>query len=565
MIPRSFIEDLVVKCDLVRFIGNRVKLKAKGSKYFGVCPFHKEDTPSFVVNQKEQFYYCFGCHVHGNILDFIMHFERLNFKDAVVYLANYLNLPLPAADVNSQRREGHKKKLLRLCQEVALYYQQCLGRVAAHEYLMKRGISQEIIKFFGIGYALPYGNYLKKFPECYNRYWGELGVLNSKGDFPRFHDRIMFPIRNEHGQIVGFGGRTLKGSEMKYLNSPETMLFHKREELYGLYEVKQKGNFDEIIVVEGYFDVISLHQFGITNVVATLGTAVSQIQVRKIINYAKKIIFCFDGDIAGVKAAKRAMELLLPMMQEGIKGIFVFLPVDEDPDSFIRKVGAIKFKSYLSENGKNLVDFLIETMKEGCDLNLLEGKVEYSNRAKLVLKNLSNTLFKSFLLERIAKEVNVSPEKFSDCLTLDNKGNFDDKRNFLSITEEQKKILKLCIYYPQLLSKLTLEQNDYLNQINNEIFKDSLALIRQNKFNSIGSFLEYWRDYNLDFNEVLVGTLLNEEQALVELIELIMWSIENQKKEMIGKLIRKLSNSKDNEERIMLQKMIYDLKFKTGK
>ncbi len=562
MIPRSFIEDLIVKCDLVKIIGSRVKLKAKGGKYFGACPFHKEKTPSFVVNTKEQFYYCFGCHAHGNVLDFIMHFEHLDFKNAVVYLANYLNLPLPLHDAYRLKQEQQRKGWLKICQELAhYYYRQVEGNLVAQRYLVQRGINQQSRQNFLIGYA-PNNFYLKKWSLQHQQALETLGLLNLKGNYPRFRGRLMFPIRNELGQVIGFGGRIFQGKEVKYLNSPETPLFHKRDEVYGLYEAKKNSVLDELIVVEGYLDVVSLFQFQIPNVVATLGTAVTQSQLRKILRYTKKIVFCFDGDLAGNEAAKRAMQLLLPLMQEEIEGSFVFLPVHEDPDSWVRKLGTERFKDYLNKHKKSLIEFLITTLKENANIASLEGKIKYVNKAQSLLKELPNGWFKNLLLEQIAAEINVSPDQIADVAAFQQKQELLDERKPLPITEVQKKILQLLVYYPQILLKLTSTQQNYLDQLENEVFKRSLRILRQNVSLTVGEFLEYWRKYNFDLKEVITKPLLNEEQALAEVETLIEWLMKTQKTETIDNLIQQLSHSTDRSERLMLQQMIYELKIK---
>ena len=352
---RDFINLVLNKVDIVDLIQARVSLTKKSNhNYFACCPFHSEKTASFSVSQNKQFYHCFGCGTHGNAIDFLMHYDHLHFKEALELLARQAGLELPKI-LKQDKSETIDTSLYTLMEISAAFYQQQLRTSPrAIHYLKKRGISGKTAKQFGIGYAQDSWDALLlshgKTAEAKQKLL-ELGLVIRKEDdrfYDRFRDRILFPIHDKRGRIVGFGGRIIDQGEPKYLNSPETQLFQKGQMLYGLFQaLEENRKLEQLIVVEGYMDVIGLFQHGVNYAVATLGTATTVAHLQMIFRYTNKIIFCFDGDEAGRRAASRAMELLLPLMLEQRIVFFLFLPEGEDPDSIIQREGKEKFEGRL--------------------------------------------------------------------------------------------------------------------------------------------------------------------------------------------------------------------------
>ncbi len=350
LIPQSFIDDLLNRSDIVEVVGSRIQLKKAGKNYTARCPFHNEKTPSFSVSPDKQFYYCFGCGAGGNALGFIMDHDHLDFPQAVEELARRAGLEVPREDSG----RGHKPRqpvdspLYPLLAAAADFYRQALkshpARKAAVDYLKGRGLSGVIARDFGLGFAPPgWDNLLKHLggDALQQKALIDAGLLIENAEsgkrYDRFRDRVMFPIRDSRGRVIAFGGRVLGDDKPKYLNSPETPVFHKGQELYGLYEARQANrDLDEIIVVEGYMDVIALAQQGLRNAVATLGTATSEEHLKRLFRLVPSVLFCFDGDSAGRKAAWRALEATLPNLQDGRRARFLFLPEGEDPDSLVR-------------------------------------------------------------------------------------------------------------------------------------------------------------------------------------------------------------------------------------
>ena len=357
-IPREFIDDLLTRADVVDVINARVPLKKKGREYGACCPFHNEKTPSFTVSPSKQFYHCFGCGVHGSVITFLMEYEHLDFVEAIESLADSMGIIVPreqGGKAPSPEQRQRSKDLFTLLEEASDYYQlQLKSSSQAVDYLKNRQLSGEVCKRFNIGYSLNgWDHTLKHFANNQAHHYSEQQLVDSglviqKDDgkiYDRYRDRIMFPIRNRKGQVIGFGGRVLGDELPKYINSPETTIFHKGRELYGFYEArKNTQKLDRIIVVEGYMDVIALAQFDISYAVATLGTATTQDHVKQLFRAVPEVIFCFDGDRAGREAAWRALENAMPVMQDGKEIRFLFLPDGEDPDTQVRKIGKEAFE-----------------------------------------------------------------------------------------------------------------------------------------------------------------------------------------------------------------------------
>lgn len=425
-IPRNFIEDLVSRADIVDLIDSRVPLKRGGKNYMACCPFHKEKTPSFTVTPQKQFYYCFGCGAHGNALSFLMDYDRMGFVEAVEYLAQKVGVEVPYEDSPNFRPRKDYSATIKALESANKFYQQQLRshpqKKAAVDYLKGRGITGKIAKIFELGYAPPgWDNLIIQFKkeDISNAKAEAAGLVISKENgrqYDRFRDRIMFPIRNKKGQTIAFGGRVLGDAKPKYLNSPETEVFHKSQELYGLYESLQLGAPNQFLIVEGYMDVIALNQFGIHNVVATLGTATGEAHLEKLFKIVKEVVFCFDGDEAGHRAAWRALENSLPLVQEGRQIKFLFLPDGEDPDSLVRKEGTELFQHRVSE-AVSLSDYILNSLSQELDLNSIDGRAQLISDAIPLLNKMPNNLVRQMLLQELGKITEIETHLIEAKLT----------------------------------------------------------------------------------------------------------------------------------------------------
>ncbi|MEQ1590878.1 MAG: DNA primase [Thiobacillaceae bacterium] len=405
MIPRDFIDTLLARVDIVDVIDRRVSLKKAGQNYQACCPFHNEKTPSFTVSQTKQFYHCFGCGAHGTALGFLMEYEHMSFRDAVAALAQDAGLPVPESASEPDRPKPPPALWDALEQAAVFYKQQLKQSPHAIDYLKRRGLSGQIAARYGIGYAPADGGLKLVFPDYQADALAVSGMVidNERGRYDRFRDRIMFPIKNSKGQIIGFGGRILDQGEPKYLNSPETPLFHKGSEMYGLFEardaIKQAGR---VVVVEGYMDVVALAQHGVGFAVATLGTATSATHVRTLLRHSDHLIYSFDGDNAGRKAAWRALENSLESLQDGKDISFLFLPDGEDPDSYIRAQGSDAFIHLLDTQTMPLSAFLLRELTRGGALESAEGRARLLKSAKPLLDKISAPLLAGLLRQKIA-------------------------------------------------------------------------------------------------------------------------------------------------------------------
>jgi DNA primase len=421
-IPQNFIDDLIARSDIVEVINARVPLKRKGKEYTACCPFHNEKTPSFTVSENKQFYYCFGCHAKGNVIGFLMDYEHLSYIDAIESLAadQHMDIPHENETGNPQNKQDKQPlyDILKLASE--LYQQQLKTSDRAVDYLKQRGLTGEIAKQFKIGYA-PDGwdfllSHLGKSAES-QLALGKTGMVvtnDNNKTYDRFRDRIMFPITDQRGRVIGFGGRILDQGEPKYLNSPENAVFHKGMELYGLYETKQAlRKIDRILVVEGYMDVVALAQHGINYAVASLGTATTTEQIQKTFRTTHEIIFCYDGDNAGKKAAWRALENALTVIRDGMVAKFLFLPEKEDPDTMVRKEGKDAFEQRI-KHAMPLSDFLFNTLTAASDITTREGKAQLASKANSLIQRMHNSLFKDLLVEELSSLVGLSQQQLEE-------------------------------------------------------------------------------------------------------------------------------------------------------
>ncbi len=396
MIPKNFIHDLLNRLDIVDVIERYVPLKKAGANYVACCPFHNEKSPSFTVSQNKQFYHCFGCGAHGTAIGFVMEHGGLGFVDAVEELARGAGVTVPREAPTPEQTQQHKvtPDLYEVMQSATRYYRDQLKLSSpAIDYLKRRGLSGEIALRFGIGYA-PEGwqNLGSVFANYQDSSLLETGLVIENEDgkrYDRFRDRIMFPIVNARGQVIGFGGRVLDSGDPKYLNSPETALFEKGRELYGLFQaLKAIRTKRQVLVVEGYMDVVALAQHGIEYAVATLGTATTPYHVQKLLRLTDKVMFCFDGDAAGQRAAWRAMENALPQLVDGKHIGFLFLPSQHDPDSFVREHGTAAFEQLLQE-ALPLSSYVLRELSTQVDLRTQEGRTVLLQRAKPLLTAIS--------------------------------------------------------------------------------------------------------------------------------------------------------------------------------
>jgi DNA primase len=414
MIPKSFIQDLLNRLDIVDVIERYVPLKKAGSNYVACCPFHNEKSPSFTVSQSKQFYHCFGCGVHGTAISFVMEHMGMGFVEAVEELAQSVGMVVP----QEQAAAGEKftkvaPNLYEVMQTATRYYRDQLKRSPrAIDYLKQRGLSGEIAARFGIGFA-PDGwqNLADAFPDYKDVSLDETGlVITGDNDkrYDRFRDRIMFPIINIRAQIIGFGGRVLDKGEPKYLNSPETPLFEKGRELYGLFQAQKSIRaIQRVLVVEGYMDVVALAQHGVDYAVATLGTATTPYHIQKLLRLADHIVFCFDGDKAGQKAAWRALENALPHLQDGKLMSFLFLPSAHDPDSYIREYGKEVFEREVA-NSMPLSGYLLREITREIDIKTQEGRNQLLQRAKPLLSAIPSPVASLLLRKEVAALAGVS-------------------------------------------------------------------------------------------------------------------------------------------------------------
>ncbi|MCI9719767.1 DNA primase [Vibrio parahaemolyticus] len=530
-IPRSFIDDLLARLDIVDIIDARVKLKKKGKNYGACCPFHNEKTPSFSVSQEKQFYHCFGCGAHGNAIDFMMEFERLEFVEAIEELASYLGLDVPREQRSGgggqfksgpQASSSEKRSLYDLMGSIAKFYRNQLKQPSskvAIEYLKDRGLSGEIVQKFGIGYVADEWDLVRKnFGQNKDNQdmlvTGGMLIENDKGNrYDRFRGRIMFPIRDRRGRVIGFGGRVLGEGTPKYLNSPETPIFHKGKELYGLYEVLQAHREPaQILVVEGYMDVVALAQYGVDYSVASLGTSTTGDHIQMLFRQTNTVVCCYDGDRAGKEAAWRALENALQFLKTGNTLKFLFLPDGEDPDSYVRKYGKAAFEQQI-EQATPLSSYLFDNLIELHQINLgnNEGKSALRAYASALIDKIPDPYFQE-LLEKL----------------LDERTGFDNRlrqpRKKISETRPQphkeikrtpmREVIALLIQnpsYAQMVPDLSSVRDLSIPGLS--LFADVLDKCQAHPHINTGQLLEHWRNSQ---NEALLSRLASWDIPLDE-------------------------------------------------
>lgn len=428
-IPQSFVQELLARVDVVEIVGRYVQLKKGGANFMGLCPFHGEKSPSFSVSPAKQFYHCFGCGKNGNAIGFLMDHAGMGFVEAVTDLAQQYGMQVPQDDASPRDRElaqqqrEKQQTLTSVLEKAGEAYRKCLkDSTVAIDYLKGRGLSGEIARQFGLGYA-PEGwrTLAGVFPQYDDPLLVESGMVilhdaetgSEEKRYDRFRDRVMFPIRNVKGECIGFGGRVLGDGTPKYLNSPETPVFSKGRELYGLFEARTAlRSQGYALVTEGYMDVVALAQLGFPNAVATLGTACTNDHVQKLFRFTDSVVFSFDGDAAGRRAARKALDAAIPFATDTRTIKFLFLPAEHDPDSFVRANGAEAFARYVSE-ATPLSRFMVDVAREGCDLNAAEGRARLSSNAKQLWSMLPDGALKMQQLVEFANLAQLSSRELA--------------------------------------------------------------------------------------------------------------------------------------------------------
>jgi DNA primase len=426
-IPQNFIDELIARADIVEVIGARVQLKKAGREYKACCPFHNEKTPSFWVSPDKQFYHCFGCGKHGTVLGFLMDHDHMAFPEAVEELATRLGLEVPHEGGVDRSARRADEPLFELMARVARFYAEALARDArARDYLTQRGLAPETIARFGLGYAVnSWNEVLRRFgaADADRQRLADAGLIiereggqmrDGERHYDRFRDRIMFPIRDARGRVIAFGGRVIDAGEPKYLNSPETVLFHKGRELYGIYETRRaRPNLTRLVVVEGYMDVVRLHQSGIDYALATLGTATTPEHFRRIFRLVPAVVFAFDGDRAGRAAAWRALQQALPEAREGREIRFLFLPEGQDPDTLVGAEGREAFEQRL-QGAVPLSEYLVRELSEQSELAHADGRARFAESARPLFARVPEGVYRELLLERLAEVVGLPAQRLQE-------------------------------------------------------------------------------------------------------------------------------------------------------
>ncbi len=499
-IPREFIDELLVRVDIVDLIDSHVPLKKTGTNYVARCPFHTEKTPSFSVNRNKQFFHCFGCGVSGNAISFLMDFSHLDFVEAVEDLAAFAGIDVPREAVSHQAgsKKGDLNNLYVLMEQVAAFYvEQLRASLKAVDYLKARGVKGEVARDFMIGYAPDKWSVLAG--QFNQKLLIDAGLLVGKDDgqvYDRFRGRIMFPIRDKRARIIGFGGRVLDDSLPKYLNSPETSLFHKGKEVYGLYELLESNSKPQrILVVEGYMDVIALAQYGINYAVAALGTAASQAHLDLLFRFSSELVFCFDGDRAGREAAWRVMESAFSSLKEGRSCRIMLLPQSHDPDSLIRDEGLDKFVERV-QTAQALSDYFFEHVSAELNLSEMEGRAQLISKAKPYLEKLPEGVFREMMFSRLKElsrmmTLNVLDDVVPVDLNL--KKPLQQDLNRLSTA---RVAIALLLQNPGLANSVERQDIDWngLEFRGIELFKNILQVILDKKFVNTAVLVEYYRD-----------------------------------------------------------------------
>jgi len=509
-IPQNFIDELLTRTDIIDVIDAYVPLKKAGKNHKACCPFHEEKTPSFNVNQDKQFYYCFGCTASGTAITFLMEHLRIGFVEAIEDLASRAGMEIPREAYNSEDSSSVSNKLYELLESITEYYTNELKNNKNTNniinYIKKRNINNETRVEFELGFAPPgWDNLVSNFGKSKEtiKLLVDAGVIikNDRGSYyDRFRNRLIFPIRDQRGRVIGFGGRVLGDETPKYLNSPETQIFQKGRELYGLFQARKASrDLKDIYIVEGYMDVIALAQFGIKNVVATLGTAATFEHIGKLFRITNKLIFCFDGDKAGKKAAWRALENSLSLLKNGRQVYFIFLPNNEDPDTFVNKNGKNAFIN--TEMLTPLSDFLFNSISHNINLEILEGRSEMINKTLPYLAKLPLDPYKDIIIKELSKITGYEVNDIQKQLSTPEKSDLKELKNSNKKVENNRGIEKIrwlirCLLHQPSLA-LNVESTESLLALESsgiDFLCELIQLIKKNPNITLGGILENWRD-----------------------------------------------------------------------
>jgi DNA primase len=524
-IPQSFIDDLMARVDIAEVVGESVPLKKAGREFKACCPFHSEKTPSFTVSPAKQFYHCFGCGAHGTAINFLMEHDHLGFIEAIEELARRVGMEVPREAGAAQDRG--REALFETMRRAESFYTDALRtHRPATEYLAGRGLDAQTTARFGIGYAPAGWNALLDHAGATEEAVSRLascGLVIERdqgGYYDRFRDRIMFPIRDSRGRTIGFGGRVLGDGQPKYLNSPETPLFHKGRELYGLYEARQAlRSIPRLLVVEGYMDVVGLAQAGIDYAVATLGTATTDEHLRRLFRVTDEVVFAFDGDAAGRRAAWRALENALPVLTDGHQISFLFLPEGEDPDSLVAREGATAFEDRLADV-RPLSEFLLEHLAGEVDMGSIDGRARMAENARPLLRRIPEGVYKDLLTQRLAEVVGIERARLGRILSSDRprepgfrpatRGESAPPRPRSSLVRQA---ITLVVHHPGPAAQVTPPPELAALELRGiELLQNLLEAVRSNPNVTTAGLLERWRDrpehphlLSLAANEVLVS------------------------------------------------------------
>ena len=510
LIPQDFIDDLIARADIVEVVGRRTQLKKAGREFKACCPFHDEKTPSFTVSPGKGFYHCFGCGAHGTVVGFLMEFDHMSFVDAIESLASSMGVEVPRSEASQPTRRYDE--LFSLMDTVARHWQSCLKETqTAVEYLKNRGIDGPTAKRFGIGFAPDgWSNVLDKFGKSEEAIEKLLatGLIIRKDNgkhYDRFRDRVMFPIRDARGRTIGFGGRTMGDGEPKYLNSPETVLFHKGRELYGLYEARQAlRHIERLVVVEGYMDTVAMARHGIDFAVATLGTATTDEHLNRLFRLADSAYFAFDGDRAGKKAAWRALENALPHIREGRQVRFVFLPDGHDPDSFVNENGADAFVK-LMDAGMPLSEFLIHELSTQVDMDSIDGRAKLAEMARPLVSKIPTGIYRELLTEGLAAAVGLTGQKLEMMMTADQKRNDSSPMmgaNRVRVRQQPnasgglsvvRRAITLILNHPEAGAKLDIEKLAGVQRAGVDLLSALIETAQSEPTITTAGLLERWR------------------------------------------------------------------------
>jgi len=537
-IPQYFIDELVARADIIEVIGSRVPLKKGGKEYKACCPFHDEKSPSFTVSPDKQFYHCFGCGAHGTALGFLMEYDHLGFVEAVEELAARVGLEVPREQDTTVKPKPADDLFTVLDQVAEFYRREFRADPRVTDYTRRRGLSEDTLSRFGIGYSPnAWDALLKAFGateadqrrlllaglviERERRGPGESGDTTQSagragGYYDRFRDRLMFPIRDSRGRTLGFGGRVIDQGEPKYLNSPETELFHKGRELYGLFEARQATrNLTRLMVVEGYMDVARLHQAGITYAVATLGTATTPDHLQRLFRIVSEVVFCFDGDRAGKAAAWRALENALPQVRQGRQIRFLFLPDGHDPDSLVGEEGREAFEARL-KGALSFSDYFIRELSSRVDIATVDGRAQLAETARPLVEKIPPGVYRELLVDALARVIGMAPEKLESLMSLGSQPKGESptahrpaafgatayrppqQRTALGAGRGSlvRQAVRILVHHPAIATEITVPvELKSLNQLGAPLLNQLVEQLREDPCSSMAVLLVRWRDH----------------------------------------------------------------------